>query len=143
MDRLIDFFQANLLLSLALLGLTVALVFTEVARLFRGFKGISPSQLTHLINHEDALVLDIRGQGDFEKGHIIGSRHMLPSQVDPAGKLLAKAKESPVVLVCAAGVTASGTAEKLVKAGFKQVSVLDGGLGAWTGAGLPLAKGKA
>ena len=44
MDRLIDFFQANLLLSLALLGLTLALVFTEVARLFRGFKGISPSQ---------------------------------------------------------------------------------------------------
>ena len=143
MDRLIDFFQANLLLSLALLGLTLALVFTEVARLFRGFKGISPSQLTHLINHEDALVLDIRGQGDFEKGHIIGSRHLLPSQVDPEGKLLAKAKEKPVVVVCAAGITATGVASRLVKAGFEQVSVLEGGIGAWQQASLPLAKGKA
>jgi rhodanese-related sulfurtransferase len=143
MDRLLEFAQQNLLLSLALAGITLALVVTEVMRLFRGFKGVSPAQLTELINRENALVVDLRGQGDFEKGHIIGSRHVLPSQVEPEGKLLAKAKDSPVVLVCAAGITAAGTAEKLVKAGFKQVSVLDGGIGAWTGAGLPLAKGKA
>jgi rhodanese-related sulfurtransferase len=143
MDRLLEFAQQNMMLSLVLAGLTLALVVTEVMRLFRGFKGVSPAQLTDLINRENALVVDLRGLGDFEKGHIIGSRHMLPSQVDPEGKLLAKAKESPVVLVCAVGVTASATAQKLVKAGFKQVSVLDGGIGAWTGAGLPLAKGKA
>ncbi|MCX7032651.1 MAG: rhodanese-like domain-containing protein [Arenimonas sp.] len=143
MDRLLEFAQQNQMLSLVLAGLTLALVVTEVMRLFRGFKGVSPAQLTDLINREDALVVDLRGVGDFEKGHIIGSRHLLPSQVDPEGKLLAKAKESPVVLVCAVGVTAAGTAQKLVKAGFKKVSVLDGGIGAWTGAGLPLAKGKA
>lgn len=143
MQHLLEFAQQNLLLSLALAGLTLALVVTEVMRLFRGFKGVSPAQLTELINREDALVVDLRGQGDFEKGHIIGSKHVLPSQVEPEGKLLAKAKESPVVLVCAAGMTASGVAEKLVKAGFKKVSVLDGGVGSWTAAGLPLAKGKA
>lgn len=143
MDRLLEFAQANLMLSLVLAGLTVALVVTEVMRLFRGFKGVSPAQLTDLINRENALVVDLRGQGDFEKGHIIGARHLLPSQVDPEGKLLVKAKESPVVLVCAVGATASASAQKLVKAGFKKVSVLDGGIGAWTGAGLPLAKGKA
>ena len=143
MERLLEFAQQNLMLSLALAGLTLALIVTEILRLFRGFKGVSPAQLTELINRENALVVDLRGQGDFEKGHIIGSRHVLPSQVEPEGKLLGKAKESPVVLVCAAGITAAGTAEKLVKAGFKQVSVLEGGIGAWTGAGLPLAKGKA
>jgi rhodanese-related sulfurtransferase len=143
MDRLLEFAQQNLLLSLALAGITLALVVTEVMRLFRGFKGVSPAQLTDLINRENALVVDLRGQAEFEKGHIIGARHLLPSQVDPDSKLLAKAKESPVVLVCAAGITASASAQKLVKAGFKKVSVLDGGIGAWTGAGLPLAKGKA
>jgi len=143
MDRLLEFVQQNPMLSLVLAGLTLALVVTEVMRLFRGFKGVSPAQLTDLINRENALVVDLRGQGDFEKGHIIGSKHLLPSQVDPESKLLAKAKESPVVLVCAVGMTASATAQKLVKAGFKKVSVLDGGIGAWTGASLPLAKGKA
>lgn len=143
MDRLIEFVQAHLLLSLAFAGLTLALVYTEVARLFRGFKGLSPAQLTDLINRDGALVIDIRGQADFDRGHIIGSKHLLPSHVDPEGKLLAKAKESPVVVVCNAGITASGVAQKLVKAGFKQVSILEGGIGAWQQAGLPLAKGKA
>lgn len=142
MDRLLEFAQLNPLLSIAFAGLTLALVYTEVMRLFRGFKGITPAQLTELINRESALVIDLRGQGDFEKGHIIGARHALPSQVEPEGKLLAKARETPVVLVCAAGMSAQGTAQKLVKAGFKKVSVLDGGIAAWTGAGLPLAKGK-
>ena len=143
MDSLPTFIQQNLMLSLVLAGLTLALVVTEVMRLFRGFKGVSPAQLTDLINRQNALVVDLRGQGDFEKGHIIGAKHVLPSQIEPEGKLLAKAKETPVVLVCAVGVTASATAQKLVKAGFKKVSVLDGGIGAWTGASLPLAKGKA
>lgn len=143
MDRLLDFAQANPLLSLAFLGLTLAIVYTEIRRLFRGYKAVNPAQLTELINREDALVLDLRGQPDFEKGHIIGSRHLLPSQIEPEGKLLAKAKETPVVLVCAAGITASAAAEKLVKAGFKRVSVLDGGITGWQSAGLPLAKGRA
>ncbi len=143
MDRLLDFAQQHLLLSIAFAGLTLALVVTEVARLFRGFKGVSPAELTRLINHEQALVLDLRGQGEFDKGHILGSKHLLPSQVDPESKLLAKAKESPVVLVCAMGNSAATAAGKLVKAGFKKVYVLDGGIGAWQGASLPLARGKA
>lgn len=142
MDQLIPFVQQNLFLALIFAGLTVALVVTEVRRLFRGYKTVSPNQLTELINRENALVLDLRGQSDFEKGHILGSRHLLPSQVDPESKLLAKAKEAPVVLVCAMGVSAGVVAEKLVKAGYRRVAVLDGGINAWTGAGLPLAKGR-
>lgn len=143
MDRLLPFFQANPMLSLALLGLTLAIVYTEVRRLFRGYKAVNPAQLTELVNREDALVLDLRSQADFEKGHVIGAKHLLPSQVEPEGKLLAKAKESPVVLVCATGIVSPAVAEKLVKAGFKRVSVLDGGLTSWQSAGLPLAKGRA
>ena len=143
MDRLLEFAQQNLVLSLALAGITVALIVTEIRHLFRGYKGVSPAQLVDLINRENALVLDLRGLGDFEKGHITGARHLLPSEATPAHKLLAKAQDGPVVLVCAAGISAQGVAEKLVKAGFKKVSVLEGGIGAWTAASLPLAKGKA
>jgi rhodanese-related sulfurtransferase len=143
MDRLQEFYSANTAMVLVFAGLTVALIVNEIRNLFRGFKGIGPAQLTRLINHDNALVVDLRGQGEFEKGHIIGSRHVLPSEAGPEHKLLAKAKESPVVLVCSAGMISPGIAAKLVKAGFKQVNVLDGGIGAWQSAGLPLAKGKA
>jgi rhodanese-related sulfurtransferase len=143
MDRLLDLVQANPLLSLAFLGLTLAIIYTEIRGLFRGYKAVNPAQLTELVNRENALVLDLRSQADFEKGHIIGAKHLLPSQIEPEGKLLAKAKESPVVLVCATGMVSPAAAEKLVKAGFKRVSVLDGGLTSWQSAGMPLAKGRA
>lgn len=143
MDRLQPFIQSNLMLVVAFVGLTVWIVVNELRMLFRGWKSWTPAQVTELVNREDALVIDLRGQGEYEKGHILGARHLLPSQVDPTHKLLAKAVETPVVLVCSAGMSAPATAGKLVKAGFKQVGILDGGIGAWQAAGLPLARGKA
>src|SRR5690606_28762379 len=57
------------ILSLALAGLTLAIIGNEIANLFRGFKGIQPAGLTALVNRENALVVDLRPIGDFEKGH--------------------------------------------------------------------------
>lgn len=139
---LVAFVGQNTLLSLAFAGLTVALIYTELARLFRGYKAWTPAQLTALINRDNALVIDLRAQSDFEKGHIVGSRNLSLSQFEPDNKLLAKAKEQPVALICAAGMASGGAARKLVKAGFTQVGVLDGGIAAWQQASLPLAKGR-
>jgi Rhodanese-related sulfurtransferase len=64
------------------------------------------------------------------------------SQFDPENKQLAPARSLPVVLVCKTGMTATGAAKRLVKAGFEKVYVLDGGIEAWRQAGLPLVKGR-
>ena len=55
---------------------------------------------------------------------------------------LEKEKNKPIIVVCMAGVTASGVASKLVKQGFESVSLLQGGMNAWIGAGLPIVKSK-
>jgi rhodanese-related sulfurtransferase len=47
-----------------------------------------------------------------------------------------------VVLVCKAGQTAGDAAKRLRKAGFERVHILDGGIGAWQQADLPLVKGR-
>lgn len=130
------------LLSLALAGLTIALIVNEIASLFSGVRRIGPAQLTGLINRDNALVVDLRSPGEFEKGHIAGSKNIQPSQFDPENKQLAAAKALPVVLVCRVGQTAGGAAKRLRKAGFANVSVLDGGIQAWQGADLPLVKGR-
>jgi rhodanese-related sulfurtransferase len=57
--------------------------------------------------------------------------------------VLAKVKDLPVVLACRNGVGSADAAKRLVKAGFKQVFWLDGGVAAWQQADLPLVKGKA
>ena len=141
-ETLMAFFGRNPMLSLALAGLTVAIAYTEVMRLFRGYKAIKPAELTQLINQGGALVVDLSAITDFEKGHVTGSRNLTPSQFDPQGKLLAGAKQSPVVLVCRTGTASAEGAKKLKKAGFEQIHWLDGGIAAWDAAGLPLVKGR-
>ncbi|KAF1687056.1 hypothetical protein B1992_06275 [Pseudoxanthomonas broegbernensis] len=131
------------MLSLALVGLTLAIVYTEIARLLRGYTSLKPAELPALMNQHGALVVDLSAIADFEKGHIAGSRNLTPSQFDPQGKLLAGARQSPVVLVCRNGMASTAAARKLKKAGFEQVYWLDGGIGAWQAASLPLVKGRA
>ncbi|GAB3511732.1 rhodanese-like domain-containing protein [Pseudoxanthomonas daejeonensis] len=137
------FFGRHPMLSMALAGLTVAIAYTEIARLFRGYKALKPAELTSLVNQGGALVVDLSAIADFEKGHIPGSRNVIPSQFDPQGKLLAGKQQSPVVLVCRNGMASADAAKKLKKAGFEQVHWLEGGTGAWDAAGLPLVKGRA
>lgn len=143
MDRLVAFAGEQAMLSLALLGLTLALIYTEASRLFSGFKSVNPAGLTALVNRQDALLIDVSPLGDFEKGHIAGARNVLASQFDPESKLLAKARELPVAVTCRTGAASADAAKRLVKAGFKNVYWLDGGVAAWQQASLPLIKGRA
>lgn len=141
-EELLAFASRNLYLSLALAGITVALIYTEIARLFRGYKALTPALLTGLVNRDNALVVDLSPSKDFEKGHIAGSRSVQMSQFDPESKLLAAAKSLPVVVVCRTGQVSADAAKRLKKAGFEQVYWLDGGVQAWQQADLPLVKGR-
>ena len=141
-QQLLAFASENAILSVALVGITLALIYTEFGRLTSGFKAINPAGLTELINREDALLVDLSAQGDFEKGHVPGARNVAPSQFDPASKLLAKSKELPVAVSCRSGMASADAARKLVKAGFKRVYWLDGGVAAWQQANLPLVRGR-
>jgi len=111
--ELTAFAGRHAILSLALAGLTVAIVLNEFSGLFRGYKGLRPAGLTALVNRDNALVVDLRPIGDFEKGHIPGSKNVQMSQFDPESKQLAPARTLPVVLVCKSGQTAGGAARRL------------------------------
>ena len=127
-------------LSLGLAGLTLALIYNELAGRLSGVRRIGPAQLTALINRDNALVVDLRPAADFDKGHIAGAKNVQLSQFDPENKQLTAAKALPVVLVCKVGETANNVAKRLLKAGFSQVNVLEGGVQAWQAADLPLVK---
>ena len=141
LERLPEFISAHPILSLGLVAVTFALIANELSRFTRGYRALTPALLTHLINRENALVVDVSPLNDFEKGHIVGSRNVVMSQFDPENKLLAKAQELPIAVVCRNGMVSAQAAKRLVKAGFKRVHWLDGGIGAWQAADLPLARG--
>ncbi|HTA65839.1 MAG TPA: rhodanese-like domain-containing protein [Xanthomonadaceae bacterium] len=141
-DQLQAFFANHTLLCMALVGVTIALIGNELSRFTHGYRTIGPAQLTGLINRENALVVDVSASGDFEKGHVVGSRNVVMSQFDPEHKDLAKVRELPVAVVCRNGTTSATAAKRLVKAGFKNVYWLDGGVAAWQSADLPLTRGR-
>lgn len=101
---------------------------------------LSPAQATQLINREDAQVVDVREQAEWSKGHINGARNIPSSQIATRLDELAKFKQRPVIVTCTSGNRSASACAALRKAGFEKVFALDGGLGAWEQAGLPLAK---
>lgn len=141
-DRLLEFAQLHFLASAGLVALTVAIVYSEIARRLTGYKRLSPAQLTELINREDALVLDVSAATDFDKGRIAGAKNLPATQVAPDHKLL-KDKDRPIAVVCRTGQASTEVAAKLVKAGYTRVYLLEGGVPAWQQAEMPLVKGKA
>ncbi len=142
LHRLPEFLGNHFYLTLGFIGVLVALLVTEVQRFTRGYKALTPAGLTQLVNRENALLIDVSSLQDFEKGHVPGARHVAISQFDAENKELAKARDLPVAIYCRNGQTSGQAAQRLVKAGFSRVYWLEGGLGAWSEAQLPLAKGR-
>ncbi len=107
---------------------------------FRGVKEVDTVAALQLINHKDALILDVRQPEEFAAGHLLNARLI------PLGKLkermgeLEKYKDQPIVVVCRTG-NRSGTASFLLqKQGFSQIYNLAGGVLAWQKNKLPLEK---
>jgi glyoxylase-like metal-dependent hydrolase (beta-lactamase superfamily II)/rhodanese-related sulfurtransferase len=96
--------------------------------------GISPQELKGRLDAGQARVLlDVRELGELkgELGHLSGIRHI------PVGSLSAHLSEldgdrdKEIVTICRTGGRAHTAAQILMQAGFKQVSVLLGGMAAW------------
>lgn len=103
-----------------------------------GAGGISVAEATLLINREDALVLDVRETHEWSAGHIPNARHVALGHLGKHISEIEKFKERPVIVCCASGNRSSSACNTLRKAGFPRVFNLNGGIGAWTEAGLPV-----
>ena len=99
---------------------------------------LMPSEAIHMINHKDALVIDVRTDKEFQSGHVMNAMHIpLGTLDDRIGELQAY-KDSAVVLVCRSGARSGQAAGKLRKLGYTDVHNLGGGMVAWERANLPV-----
>jgi rhodanese-related sulfurtransferase len=134
----VDFLRNNLLL-VAVAAVSGGMLIWPLLRRTTGGPWVSTAQATHLINREDALLVDVREPGEFGAGHILGARNVPLARIDGSGDL-AKRKDKPVIVYCEGGERAAKAAAALRKLGFSRVVNLSGGLPAWQQAGLPLEK---
>lgn len=135
-----QFITSNILpISIALFS-GIMLLWSLFGNRFRGIKEVNSAAALQLINHKNAVVLDVRESSEYDAGHVLNSKLL------PLGKLkermgeLEKFKNQPIVVVCRSG-NRSGTACFILgKQGFNQVYNLAGGVQAWQKSNLPLEK---
>jgi rhodanese-related sulfurtransferase len=133
----VDFVRNNLLLFAVAL-VSGAMLLWPLFRRTTGGPWVNTAEATHLINREDALVVDVRDAGEYGAGHILGAKNVPLSRLDEGD--LAKRKERPVIVYCDGSERSSKAVAALKKQGFTRVVNLSGGLKAWQQAGLPIEK---
>tara|TARA_R110000765_G_scaffold25610_1_gene63012 strand:+ start:2838 stop:4247 length:1410 start_codon:yes stop_codon:yes gene_type:complete len=102
----------------------------------RGTKGLSPEEFELIANESEALVLDVRHQDEFVKGHIPRSIFIgLNGDFAPwVGALIADTKQ-PLLLVIPEGMEEEAVT-RLSRVGFDaSIGYLKGGIDAWKAAG--------
>ncbi len=140
MDRYTEFIVNNPILFLMLAIIIGLIIWTELRRFTRGFKEISPIEAVQLVNHENALMLDIREDAELNQGKIAGSKHIPLSILKQRLKELEKYRESPVITFCRSGSRSSQASNILYKNQFEKVYHMKGGMIAWENANLPKSK---
>ncbi|MDN3652405.1 rhodanese-like domain-containing protein [Thalassotalea ponticola] len=141
MDQFLTFIANNQLLAMLWLAIATLLVVSIIKSKLSKINEINPHELTLLVNRENGVIVDIRNDGEFKKGHIIGSKSLALDKINENNfQGLENSKDKPIIVVCTAGISAVKAANALAKAGFEKVSVLKGGFNAWQSANLPIAK---
>ena len=106
----------------------------------RGIKDVNTVEAIELINHKNAVVLDVREDAEYKSGHLINAKWV------PLGKLasrlgeLERYRDRPVVVVCRSGNRSASACALLGKYGFTQAYNLTGGVMGWQKSNLPLEK---
>ncbi len=137
--QLIEFAGNHRLLVLALFAIVVMLIVSEIQQRLSRVKEVSPAEATRLLNHENAIMIDMRTDKDYREGHIANAVNVPTGNADiPAS--LDKYRERPVIVYCQRGQRSTALCNKLSKQGFESVYNLKGGVLAWQKAELPLTK---
>jgi len=142
MARLVEFIGNHWILVLDLAVVVALLVGDTMYRRMLGYKDVGPGEATQLINHQDAIVLDVREQNEFQDGHIVNSIHIPLTALKTKLGELEEFKSRPVIVSCRSGKRSASACSTLHKQGFETVYNMGGGIMAWKNANLPLTKKK-
>lgn len=134
-EQLFEFVGNHPILVTVFVFLLVAFIINEGKQ---GGAAISPNSLVKLVNHEGAVIVDLRDSKDFNAGHIAGAVNIPLASVETRAGEIEKYKEVPIVLVCKMGQHASAAGRKLKALGFENLRRLSGGMMEWTSSNLPV-----
>jgi rhodanese-related sulfurtransferase len=142
MQQLMEFVANHPLLVTALIGVGGLLLWNIFSGMLSGVENLAPMAATQLVNHQEAVIVDVRENDEYAEGHILNAIHIPLGGLK--GKLgqLEKYRERPLIAACRSGNRSAHACRLLKQNGFTQVYNLQGGMLAWQNASLPIIKGK-
>ena len=77
------------------------------------------------------LVVDVRSQGEYDRGHVLGAVHIPFSSIGSGLSQIGLSKHGPVVLYCEHGPRAGIAGLSLFLSGYDRVYSLEGSMKGW------------
>ncbi len=141
MNQVISFIGEHPVLVGGFAFVAVLLIQDIIANGF-GKSSVDPKGATDLINNEDALVIDVRPEADYNKGHILNSLNVPMSRFKDQIEQLKKHQDRTLIISCNSGGQSAAACTTLRKAGFEKVFNLSGGILAWQSDNRPISRKK-
>jgi len=138
--QLIEFITNHAMLALALVVILAMLVGGELRQRLGGVRDIGPQDATRMLNHDNAIMIDMRNEKDYRSGHIVNAVHA--PDLDKNIGQLEKYRKQPLIVYCRSGHQSTGACRRLRKQGFEPVYNLKDGIQGWQRADLPLSKSR-
>jgi rhodanese-related sulfurtransferase len=135
-----QFVAHNWYLFLALFVVLFLLVWPMLRQVIYGIHTISNAEAVRLLNHEQAVVVDVRENDEFNGGHIPKAVHVPLSGLRSGLTQLEKYKSRPVIVCCRTSQRSAHAAVMLRQQQFANVRVLGGGMNGWQSDNLPVEK---
>jgi hydroxyacylglutathione hydrolase len=95
---------------------------------------------TELSTNDRRLVIDVRGQPEWDAGHMPGASHLFLGDLAKLAQDIPR--DMPIAVHCQGGTRSAIAASVLQAQGFTDVANVTGGFRLWEAAGLPVTKGE-
>lgn len=86
---------------------------------------------------KNAVIVDVRTPDEFQKGHIKNAFNLNIKSNEFDKQLATLDKKQPTFVYCLSGGRSSGAVDKMVKAGFTNITEMPGGMMEWRAKNLP------
>ena len=100
---------------------------------------ISPAEARKQADDGEAMLIDVREEGDWREGHAKGAKHLSRGVIELEIEEQIPDVKTPIICYCGGGSRSALVTESLQKMGYENVRSMAGGLRAWKEEGLPTA----
>ncbi len=133
-------FITNHWVLVSLLGvLVLAFILNEIiGGHFRSRHTVLAEHAVQMMNHQNAVVFDIRTETEFSAGHIVGAEQFTTATLDKKMPHLEKYLQRPIIIGTTNGQDTTKMMALLREKGFSRIFILSGGMQNWKSTGMPM-----